>query len=124
MKKFKGLIVAAVLTVLVFLAPAIGKLFEPLNHVLAVVLIELALILIAFFLGCFSKSVFKLLYAVGATLIFALSGLIFYRDFCNFDVLRDYGLVILGSTFAMVLIGSVIRQIVAAIIKAIRKKAK
>ena len=124
MKKFRSLIVTAILTVAVFLTPAISKLFEPVNHVLAVVLIELSLIFIAFFLGCFSKSNFKFLYTVVAELVFALSGLILYNDFCKLTVIRDYGLVILITTLVAVLLGSVIRQIIVAIIKAIRKKKK
>ena len=124
MKKFRSLIVTTILTVAVFLAPAISKLFEPVNHVLAVVLIGLALILIAFFLGCFSKSNFKFLYTVVADLVFALSGLVFYRDFCNINVVRDYGLIILITTVVAILLGSVIRQAIVAIIKAIRKKKK
>lgn len=124
MKKYKGLLIAAILTVVVFLTPAISKLFEPVNHVLAVVLIELALVFIAFFLGCCSKSNFKFLYTVIAVLVFALSGLILYGDFCKLTVIRDYGLVIIISTLVAVLLGSIIRQIIVAIIKAVRKKKK
>ena len=124
MKKYKGLLIAAILTVVVFLTPAISKLFEPVNHVLAVVLIELALIFIAFFLGCFSKSNFKFLYTAVAELVLVLSGLILYRDFCKLTVMRDYGLIILITTLAAVLLGSIIRQIIVAIIKAIRKNKK
>ncbi len=124
MKKFLSLIVTTVLTVVVFLTPAISKLFEPVNHVLAVVLIELALIFIAFFLGCFSKSNFKFLYTVAAGLVFVLSGLILYRDFCKLSVIRDYGFIILITTLVAVLLGSMIRQVIVAIIKAIRKKKK
>lgn len=124
MKKYKGLLIAAILTVVVFLTPAISKLFEPVNQVLAVVLIELALIFIAFLLGCFSKSNFKFIYTVVAELVFALSGLILYNDFCKLTVIRDYGLVILITTLVAVLLGSIIRQIIVAIIKVIRKNKK
>ncbi|MBR5246238.1 MAG: hypothetical protein IKV25_02565 [Clostridia bacterium] len=123
MKKFRSLITATILTVIVFLIPVIMKLIEPVNAII-VFIIGLLLILIAFFLGCFSKSVFKFLYTVVAELIFVLSGLILYRDFCNWGVIRDYGLVILISTVVAIFVGSVIRQIIVAIVKAICKKVK
>ncbi len=121
MKKYIILIVGALLTIATFISPFVFSLFEPLDMGI-VFIIAFTLIGVALVLGSFSRNLVKFLYPFEAVTLFLLSGVTIYKDVFDLRMAQDYGIIILLITFTGVLSGTIIRQTVVAIIRAINKK--